>query len=162
MRRHRWPAQPPPATGGTQVHGPTVLAAHQGLTLQLNDITAYPSGMQLRLVLTATGRCAELAHHETRTLTDPEDYSGHWSYLSVFVTVGDIEGEADPYHPVTRSTRGRPPTEYRTLPHYWVGTCQDSGALTLTAGWEEIGLPPTTTTIKLGPNPYLPSTSRSE
>ena len=53
MGRHRWPTQPPPTTGGRRVHGPTVLADLHCVRLQLSEIIAYPTGMQIRLALTA-------------------------------------------------------------------------------------------------------------
>lgn len=148
MRRHRWPTQPPPSTGGVPVHGRRVLAAHPGLTLQLDDITVYPTGMHVRLALTATNLCAELAHHETRLLTNSDDFSGSWSYLSVRVRVGDIEGEADPYLPVTRSSRTCSAPQYRTSPQYWVNSL-DSEIVTLTAGWPQIGLEPIQESMRL-------------
>ena len=125
------------------MHGGRVLAAHPAVTLQLDDITAYPTGMQLRLTLAATSLCAELAHHETRPLTDPDDFSGSWSYLCVRVHAGDLEGEADPYLPVTRPLRPCSTTaiQYRTCPRYWIDNL-DSNTLTVTAGWPQIGLEP--------------------
>ncbi|QHE73644.1 hypothetical protein GFS60_07307 (plasmid) [Rhodococcus sp. WAY2] len=140
--------------------GRRVLAAHPGVTLQLDGITAYPTGMQLRLTLAATNLCAELAHHETRPLTNPDDFSGSWSYLCVRVRVGDLEGEADPYLPVTRPPRPCSTTQYRTCPRYWIDNLDSE--LTVTAGWPQIGLEPIQESIDIDTHPYLTGNPRPE
>ncbi|WP_368680523.1 hypothetical protein R1X32_09955 (plasmid) [Rhodococcus opacus] len=160
MRRHQWPAQPPPTTGGVRVHGERTLAALHCVRLQLSEILAYPTGMQLRLALTATEICGDIARHETRALTDREDFSAHWSYLTVHIRVDDLYGEADPYDPLTTNTGVGRAMEYRTVPRYWIGVLPASGALTITAGWPRMGLEPVTTTLELDPHRYQPSNNR--
>ncbi|QTJ70480.1 hypothetical protein HYG77_33705 (plasmid) [Rhodococcus sp. ZPP] len=150
MGRHRWPAQPPPTTGGRRVHGPKVLADLHCVRLQLSEIIAYPSGMQIRLALTATEICAEIARHETRALTNRDDFSAQWSYLTVTIGVDDLSGEADPYYPLTTNTGVGKGMEYRTVPRYWINTLPTSGTITLIAGWPQIGLEPVTTTAEVG------------
>ncbi|MFC0454476.1 hypothetical protein [Rhodococcus jostii] len=150
MRRPRWPAVAPPTTGGHRVHGPLLLTTEEHLTLELFEVVAFPDGLHLRMALTATGRPAELAQYETRSLSDPDDPSTRWSYLSVRARVDDIEGEADPYHPTSASKACRSgPPEYRTEPHYWLDAIPASGFIAVTAGWPRIGLGSTTTTIGL-------------
>ncbi|QHE72868.1 hypothetical protein [Rhodococcus sp. WAY2] len=146
MRRWRWPALAPPATGGNRVHGPSLLAASPCVRLELSEIVAYPSGMQLLLALTATDISAQIACHETRALTDRNDFSAHWSYLTVQIGVDDLHGEADPYCPVTTAAGSGTTTFYRTVPGYWIRT-PTSGVVTLTAAWPLIGLEPITTTL---------------
>lgn len=93
MRRRRWPAAAPPATGGVVVYGPVELATTRDLTLRLAEVVAHPAGLELRIELTATGRTADRARHETRPLDDPDDPSARWSYLAVHVRVDDVVGK---------------------------------------------------------------------
>ncbi|NDV04323.1 hypothetical protein GXW84_07180 [Rhodococcus sp. IEGM 248] len=156
MRRRRWPAAPPPATEGIVVHGPVELVTSRDLSLRLAEVVAHPTGMLLRVELTARGRSADLARHETRPLDDPDDPSARWSYLAVNVQVDDMEGVADPRHPhSTSKTDAADASEYHSAPHYWISDYPESGTITLTAGWKEIGLLPRTRTITLGPNPSM-------
>ncbi len=78
------------------MHGPTILASKTHITLDLLGIVAFSSGIHVRLALTATGRAAERAHHETRSLSDPTDPDTQWSYLSVLLQLGPVAGEATP------------------------------------------------------------------
>ena len=154
MRRARWPGFAPPAASGTAVHGPTVLASKTHLTLDLLGIVAFSSGIHVRLALTATGRAAERAHHETRSLSDPTDPDTQWSYLSVLLQLGPVAGEADPYLPRSGSPLkwGGVPA-YRTEPNYWLGTCTRPHDIMISAGWPEIGLGPTCVTALLEASP---------
>lgn len=154
MRRRRWPAAAPPATGGVVVYGPVELATTRDLTLQLAEVVAHPTGLELRIELTATGRTADRARHETRPLDDPDDPSARWSYLAVHVRVDDVVGEADPSHlQSTSRVATSEASEYHTEPRYWVAAYPESGVITLTVGWPEIGLHARTDVIRLGPNP---------
>ncbi|MFC9551863.1 hypothetical protein ACFTWF_13520 [Rhodococcus sp. NPDC056960] len=156
MRKRRWPAAPPPATEGVAVHGPVELVTSRDLSLRLSEVVAHPTGMLLHIELTARGRSADLARHETRPLDDPDDPSARWSYLAVNVRVDDVEGVADPRHPHSPSVPGAEgASEYHSAPHYWISDYPESGTITLTVGWKAIGLLPRTRTITLGPNPSL-------
>lgn len=57
------------------VHGPVELVTSRDLSLRLAEVVAHPTGMLLRIELTARGRSADLARHETRPLDDPDDPS---------------------------------------------------------------------------------------
>ncbi|MDT2005967.1 hypothetical protein FXW78_16685 [Rhodococcus opacus] len=156
MRRMRWPAAPPPATEGVVVHGPVELVTSRDVSLRLSEVVAHPTGMLLHIDLTARGRSADLARHETRPLDDPDDPSARWSYLAVNVRVDDVEGVADPHHPHSPSKPdAEGASEYHSAPHYWISDYPESGTITLTVGWKEIGLLPRTRTITLGPNPSM-------
>ena len=138
------------------VHGPVELVTSRDLSLRLAEVVAHPTGMLLRVELTARGRSADLARHETRPLDDPDDPSARWSYLAVNVQVDDMEGVADPRHPhSTSKTDAAEASEYHSAPHYWISDYPESGTITLTAAWKEIGLLPRTRTITLGPNPSM-------
>jgi hypothetical protein len=138
------------------VHGPVELVTSRDLSLRLSEVVAHPTGMLLHIELTARGRSADLARHETRPLDDPDDPSARWSYLAVNVRVDDVEGVADPRHPHSPSVPGAEgASEYHSAPHYWISDYPESGTITLTVGWKEIGLLPRTRTITLGPNPSL-------
>jgi hypothetical protein len=132
------------------VHGPTVLADLHCVRLQLSEVIAYPLGMQIRLALTAVDICGEIARHETRALTNRDDFSAQWSYLAVRIRVDGLVGEADPYYPLTTNTGVGRSMEYRTVPRYWINILPTSGSITLTAGWPQIGLEPVTTTVEVG------------
>jgi hypothetical protein len=132
------------------------LVTSRDLSLRLAEVVAHPTGMLLRVELTARGRSADLARHETRPLDDPDDPSARWSYLAVNVQVDDMEGVADPRHPhSTSKSDAADASEYHSAPDYWISDYPESGTITLTAGWKEIGLLPRTRTITLGPNPSM-------
>lgn len=78
------------------MHGHRQLSAHTHLTLELVRITAYPSGLPVQLALTATGRPARRALHQTRPLTDLAVPSARWSSLNVWAGTADL-AVADPY-----------------------------------------------------------------
>ncbi|MFZ2176296.1 MAG: serine/threonine protein kinase [Rhodococcus sp. (in: high G+C Gram-positive bacteria)] len=152
MFRRRWPAIPPPVCGGVDVHGRRRLSAQTDLTLEVLRIVAFESGVSVHLALTATGAPAEKARHQTRPLTDPADHCARWSYLAVRAGVEntDAEAQADAYLPrpdIATSCAGL--TAYRTEPRYWLGIPPPVRAVTLTAGWPQIGLAPTTETMVL-------------
>ncbi|WP_231868833.1 serine/threonine protein kinase [Rhodococcus opacus] len=157
MRRARWPATAPPPCGGDRVHDRLPLTRNTDLMLELVRITSYPSGLAVQLALTATGRPARRAWHETRPLTDPTDLSAHWSYLEVWAGSGDLAA-ADPYFPrpdLQAAASGI--CSYRSEPLYWLPTAP-AWALTLATGWPQIGLPTAVTTMHL--DPITPPTSR--
>lgn len=129
-----------------------MLAAETHLTLDVIRTVAFESGLAVHLALTATGAPAEMAHRQTRPLTDPDDWSAEWSYLTVWATVENTDAEADPYLPrpdVHACDAGR--SVYRTEPRYWLGTPPIVRSVTLTAGWPQIGLPATTAILALEP-----------
>ncbi|MFD9670006.1 serine/threonine protein kinase [Rhodococcus sp. NPDC059968] len=150
----RWPENPAPVCGGTEVHGRRLLVADTSLTLELARVVAYETGLAVHLTLTTTAGSARRAQHQTRFLTDPRDTSARWSYLDIWFGTTDHDlAVADPY-------RMRPDIEasaaaictYRTEPQYWIGTDTDDApvrSLTLTAEWRHIGLKPTTATLAL-------------
>ncbi|OWY81525.1 hypothetical protein [Rhodococcus sp. BUPNP1] len=152
MRRHRWPALAPPPERGLYVRSPLLLATEKDLILELSSVTAFASGLLLKLALRVTGLRADFARHETRPLTDPQDWSAQWSYLSVRVRSDDLDGPADPRRPSEPDSGAS--RAYRTTPTYWIGGYPRSGSLTVTVGWTEIGLHPVTFTLALGPNPF--------
>ncbi|MEN0134406.1 MAG: hypothetical protein AAGC80_04630 [Rhodococcus sp. (in: high G+C Gram-positive bacteria)] len=161
MRPHRWPAIAPPTGRGVRVHEPMPITAEKDLTLELSAVTAFASGLLLQLAMRVTGIRADFSRYETRPLTDPHDWSARWSYLSVLIRVDDRDedsGPADPLQPAEpRADESGP---YRTTPWYWIGTYPRTGALTITTGWTEIGLHPTSILLALGPSPF-PTTSES-
>ncbi|KAF0956762.1 hypothetical protein MLGJGCBP_00256 [Rhodococcus sp. T7] len=140
----------PPTTGGFDVHGHLALSTGEQLTLDLLAVRAFPEGLHLRMAVTATGRTATAALHQTRALTDPADLSAQWSYLAVRVRVDDCDADADPSFPKpdTQARSGGLAT-YRTEPHYWIGTVPTCASLMFSAGWPEIGLDTATTTVYL-------------
>ncbi|PBC51466.1 serine/threonine protein kinase [Rhodococcus sp. ACPA1] len=152
MRMRRWPENPAPACGGTEVHDHRLLATGHHLTLHLNRVVAYDTGLAVHLALTAAADPARRARHQTRPLTDPQDLSARWSYLDVWLDVIDHLVVADPYRArpdVHAAAAGR--CTYRTEPQYWIPTESDVAvrAITLTAEWREIGLEPTLATVAL-------------
>ncbi|QSE86139.1 MAG: hypothetical protein EOP25_12080 [Rhodococcus sp. (in: high G+C Gram-positive bacteria)] len=160
MRRHRWPALAPPTTRGITVHAGMPIVAQKDLILDLSDATAFASGLLLRFALCVTGVRADFARYETRSLTDPHDWSAQWSYLAVRILADDFGGLADPFHPVPDSgLEGSGP--YRTTPQYWIGTYPTTGSLTVTTSWPQVGLRPTSVTLTLGPSPF-PTTFGSD
>ena len=56
---------PRPPCGGDKVHDRLPLTGNTDLNLELVRITSYPSGLAVQLALTATGRPARRAWHET-------------------------------------------------------------------------------------------------
>lgn len=152
MRTHRWPENPAPACGGTEVHGQRLLATGHQLTLDLNRVVAYDTGLAVHLALTVAADPARRARHQSRPLTDPQDLSARWSYLDVWLGVFDHLVVADPYRSrpdVHASAAGR--CTYHTEPQYWIPTDSHVSvrAITLTAEWREIGLEATLATIAL-------------
>ena len=138
------------------------ITAEKDLTLELSAVTAFASGLLLQLAMRVTGIRADFARYETRPLTDPQDWSARWSYLTVLVRVDDrddVGGPADPLHPSEPGSgdSGR----YRTTPWYWIGAYPRTGSLTVTTSWTEIGLHPTSIVVGLGPSPF-PTTSESD
>ena len=131
------------------MHGHRLLSAHTHLTLELTRITAYPSGLAVQLALTATGRPARRALHQTRPLTDPADPSARWSYLDVWAGT-DYLAVADPYlpRPDLQATATGICT-YRSEPLYWLPVPPPVRTVTLTAEWPQIGLPASVTTVNL-------------
>jgi len=122
MHTHRWPAVAAPAVGGVPVHERTLVAAGSGVLVQLQQVRAFPAGIEIALTISATGAAAEHARHETRSLTDPRDASASWSYLVVTVTVDGVEAEADPFHvldPGAALHTGGPGVLYRSSPRYF-------------------------------------------
>jgi hypothetical protein len=83
MRRHRWPAITPPSDRGLRVLAPTPIVAEKDLALELSAVTAFASGLLLQIAMRVTAIRADFARHETRPLTDPQDWSAQWSYLAV-------------------------------------------------------------------------------
>ncbi|MDF3311570.1 hypothetical protein P3H15_42080 [Rhodococcus sp. T2V] len=161
MRRHRWPALAPPTTGGVVVHAGMPIAADKDLALELSAATAFASGLLLRFTLCVSGVRADFARYETRALTDPGDWSAQWSYLAVRVGADDLDGFADPFHPTPDpASQGSRP--YRTTPQYWIGTYPTTGSLTVTTGWPQVGLHPTSVTLTLGPSPFPTTASGSD
>jgi hypothetical protein len=129
------------------------LAADTQLTLDLLRVVAYPSGLAVHLTLTATGRPAERARHETRPLTDPADPAAHWSYLDVWAGTDDL-AVADPYlHRPDRQDWAAGTCRYRTQPMYWLTVSPPARMVALTAEWPQIGLPASVTTVALSPTP---------
>ncbi|NDV10847.1 serine/threonine protein kinase [Rhodococcus sp. IEGM 248] len=152
MGRPRWPAVAPPVSGGVEVHGRRLLAADAHLTLDVIRIVSFESGLAVHLALTATGAPAEGARRQTRPLTDPDDWSAEWSYLTVWAAAENTDAEADPYLPrpdVHACDAGL--SVYRTEPRYWLGTPPTVRSVTLTAEWPQIGLPATTAILALEP-----------
>ncbi|MFC9356542.1 serine/threonine protein kinase [Rhodococcus sp. NPDC057014] len=152
MRTHRWPENPAPAYGGTEVHGQRLLATGHQLTLHLTRVVAYDTGLAVHLALTAAADPARWARHQSRPLTDPQDLSARWSYLDVWLGIIDHLAVADPYRPrpdVHASAAGI--CTYRTEPQYWIPTdpLVAVRAITVTAEWLEIGLEPTVAAIAL-------------
>ncbi len=147
VRSPRWPATAPPPCGGDRVHGRRLLTVRTHLTLELVRITAYPCGLALQLALTATGRPARRALHQTRPLTDPADPSAQWSYLDVWAGTDDL-AVADPYFPrpdLHATATGI--CTFRSEPLYWLPA--PARTVTLTAEWPQIGLPASLTTLDL-------------
>ncbi|MBC2642645.1 serine/threonine protein kinase [Rhodococcus wratislaviensis] len=132
------------------MHDRLPLTSDTDLTLELVRITSYPSGLAVQLALTATGRPARRAWHETRPLTDPTDLSAHWSYLDVWLGTGDL-APADPYflRPDLQAADAGI-CSYRSEPLYWL-PASPARALTLATGWPQIGLPTAVTTMHLDP-----------
>ena len=142
------------------MHAGMPIAAEKDLTLELFAATAFASGLLLRFALCVTGVRADFARYETRPLTDPQDWSGQWSYLAVRILADDLGGLADPFHPVPDSgLEGSGP--YRTTPQYWIGTYPTTGSLTVTTSWPQVGLHPTSVILTLGPSPF-PTTFGSD
>ncbi len=138
------------------------ITAEKDLTLELSAVTAFASGLLLQLAMRVNGIRADFARYETRPLTDPQDWSARWSYLSVLIGVDDRDedgGPADPLHPTEPGVDESGP--YRTTPWYWIGTYPRTGALAITTSWTEIGLHPTSIVLALGPSPF-PTTSDSD
>ncbi|MDT2008071.1 hypothetical protein FXW78_34520 [Rhodococcus opacus] len=158
MRRHRWPALAPPPDRGLRMHAPMPIAAEEDLTLELSTVTAFASGLLLQLALRVIGIRADFARYETRSLTDPHDWSARWSYLTVLVRVDDLDGPADALH--RSEPRCGDSGPYRTTPMYWIGAYPRTGSLSVTTSWSEIGLRPTSVVVALGPSPF-PTTSES-
>lgn len=142
------------------MHAGMPIVAQKDLTLDLSYATAFASGLLLRFALCVTGVRADFARYETRSLTDPHDWSAQWSYLAVRILADDFGGLADPFHPVPDSgLEGSGP--YRTTPQYWIGTYPTTGSLTVTTSWPQVGLRPTSVTLTLGPSPF-PTTFGSD
>lgn len=139
--------------------GPLPVAAEKDLSLELSWVTAFASGLLLQLALRVTGIRADFAHFETRSLTDPQDWSAQWSYLAVRVGVDELDGPADPLHLSEPASDGSGP--YRTTPRYWIGSYPRVDPLTVTTSWAEIGLRPASLTVDLGPSPF-PTASESD
>ncbi|MFE7423311.1 hypothetical protein [Rhodococcus sp. NPDC057529] len=154
MGNHRWPGIAELQGGGTPIHGRRTLAAQENVSVELVAVFAYPGGLSLRLMVTATGAVAAAARHETRPLTDPADTSARWSYLLVRVRVDDQDAVADPFHPLTRALGTGPEALYRSEPRYWIPLFPASRAIAVTTGWPEIGLDPTTTLVEVGQCPF--------
>ncbi|MFD9664389.1 serine/threonine protein kinase [Rhodococcus sp. NPDC059968] len=153
MCMRRWPENPAPACGGTEVHGRRLLVADTSLTLELARVVAYDAGLAVHLTLTVAAGSAHRAQYQTRPLTDPRDTSARWSYLDIWLgTTGHLI-VADPYcarPDIQASAAGM--CTYRTEPQYWIGTDTDDSpvrSLTLTAEWRQIGLNPTIATLAL-------------
>ena len=140
-----------------RAHDRLLLTESAHMTLELLRITAYPSGLAVQLALTATGRPARRAWHETRPLTDPADPSARWSYLDVWAGTDELT-VADPYlhRPDLQATEvGN--CSYRSEPLYWLPLAHPVPAITLTAEWPQIALPASVTTMHLDlvtPSPH--------
>jgi hypothetical protein len=158
MPRLRWPAVPPPLERGVRGHGRLVLAAAVGITVELTEVLLHPTGMDLRMQLTAFGRTAERVRYETRPLTDPDDPSAQWSFLHTLVRAGDCEGEgeADPYRSLVRSTGLNAPPDLRIELRYWIPVPPGPEKVAVTVRWTRLGLPATTSTVETGPLAHPP------
>lgn len=141
---HRFPPAVTPDELGAVVHGPIILARATGIVVGLRCVFAHTAGLQLPMVLRATGVKAEAASRSRQRPLgehDPRPFSGP----TMHVEVGDHSGWADPSQ--TRTTGGK---DYFAMDaNYWINQVPSDPRLFLTVTWLQAGLPESRTELAL-------------
>ena len=123
---------------GSVAHGPLLLAAADGVAVGLRCVFAHRTGLHLPLVLVAVGVHADAAQRRVR---------GHGDGLRV--ALGSGGGAATVRLLPFASQSAGSEDEYRQETAYWSSGLPDTEDLALTVSWPEIGLPATTTALRL-------------
>ena len=157
MTAPRWPLERPPDDElGVVVHGPVLLARSPGIAAGLRCVFAYPSGLQLPLVLRAEGVQAEAANRDRYAPGLGERSGRAWrgAPWAGPVLVAGANGEERTVVPgASTSGGGRmfggAGDSYRFDGLYWIRHLPTDNMLRLTVAWPEAGLAETTTVLDL-------------
>lgn len=143
---------------GAIAHGPRLLAQVNGVTVGLRSIVAYTSGLELAVVVVATGVHAEalLRQYTAPAIIDPETGrrrpgETHGGPLRLRALEDSV------LQPIRhRDGRGYQSSEmYQREYLFELTPLPDTENLPLIAEWPEIGLGPVTTHLKLPPPSLL-------
>jgi hypothetical protein len=110
-------------------------------------VFAHPGGLQLPVVVVASGIYAQAAQrqsgHEYRPRGyEPSQPSG-WSYLDLRAEVNGRDGEMQPFS----ATSGSSDEKYVQEANYWIDELPADGVLRLVTTWSQIGLAPSAVVV---------------
>lgn len=134
-------------------HGPAILARTTGIVVGLRSIFAYSAGLEIALLVSATGSAAELVarQYSASAEIDPITGSRHPANdLGVGLRFDALDDStAQPFQRKSTEGFGRDPERYEREFLFYTKELANSSRVQYRIAWPEVGLPTTDVILTL-------------